>query len=434
MCGKLDAFTITSRREARTQIQSDPYFDATTPAGTIAVIDSGVHETHVLFNNPRHLGVLRDCVNGGPQCDNTDNQDFNPLDECNHGTSVIGIIAGNSQLGEEFRGVTAHTVDSFKVTNSACVPDLNAILRGFQAALARGDAIISTSLGGDPQDSPQLEEAADSAYDMGAIVTAAVGNLPPGAQDNQPGTAESPAIAHKAIGVGAYDVGTQQTICEQATGPTPDSRVKPDIQAPTDTETASNASDTALQVFGGTSGSTPYAAGAAALVRDFLNGFGPIDNGQVYAYLIASGQSFSPDDIKGAGPLKLLLGGVVYFGMVEISPLQDIAIPFSVNSGDQRIDAAIWWPESATQAHNVITVQLSDPSNNEVASRGCIECVWQRLRFDGSPLAVGDWMFHIHGGVEVPVAPQTVYFVIHSTPFIPVTPESNECVVTRAPS
>lgn len=269
---------------------------------------------------------------------------------------------------------------------------------------------------------------------MGAIVTAAVGNLPLGAPANQPGTVATPAIAHKAIGIGAYDVIEQKTICEQAVGPTPDNRIKPDIQAPTDTETASNASNTALQVFRATSGSAPYAAGAAALVNDFLNSMGPIDNGQVYAYLINSGQSFSPDAIKGAGPLKLLLGGIVYVGKVQISRLEDISIPFSVSSGDLRIDAAIWWPESATQEHNFITVSLRNPSNNEVTSRGCTTCVFQRLRFDGSPLAVGDWKLDIHGSAQVPIAPQTVYFVIHSTPLIPVTPMSNECVVTNPAS
>lgn len=53
----------------RTQMQSDSYFDAAEPStpeagGAIAVLDSGVRASHVLLNNPSHLGVIRDCVHG----------------------------------------------------------------------------------------------------------------------------------------------------------------------------------------------------------------------------------------------------------------------------------------------------------------------------------------------------------------------------------
>src|SRR5205823_12869685 len=111
------------------------YFDTTKPDGVrIAVLDSGVRETHVLFNNPSHLGVLRDCHNGrGSQCEErTFPFLYDSSDHCNHGTPTIGIIAGNSQLGQESRGVTANIVDSFKITPIlGCNPQTDAIIRGF---------------------------------------------------------------------------------------------------------------------------------------------------------------------------------------------------------------------------------------------------------------------------------------------------------------
>ena len=76
--------------------------------------------------------------------------------------------------------------------------------------------------------------------ETGAAVIAANGNFGPGA-----GTVRSPAIAHRVIGVGAVDVNTRLTMDYQSRGPTPDGRIKPDIQAPTNTETASRASTTA---------------------------------------------------------------------------------------------------------------------------------------------------------------------------------------------
>ena len=67
--------------------------------------------------------------------------------------------------------------------------------------------------------------------------------------------------------MGNFDVQTQGQVNSQSRGPAPDNRFKPDIQAPTNTETAGNGcgwqqncqtggSDTALRVFGGTSGAT----------------------------------------------------------------------------------------------------------------------------------------------------------------------------------
>jgi serine protease AprX len=410
---------------ARLQIQSDPYFDTVNPVSRIAVLDTGVLASHLLFQ-PSPFGVIRDCNWGDSLCERRPKPlpafFYNPSDKCNHGTSTIGIIRGNDKLGGNYRGVTENVVDSLKVFRDwDCTAGLEAACRGFQTALALGAHIIVAELGA-PHDAPKAQELArlaDNAYDAGAIVIAPNGNKGP----NQ-GTVATPAFAHKVIGVGAYDVVSGNTINEQSRGPTTDGRIKPDIQAPTNTETASNESDTALRVFIHTSGAAPYVGAAAALVRDWLvfpdNDFGPFDNGQVYAWLIASGQnpSLNNSDTEGAGRLKLLLGGFAHIGSVDITDKQTIDVPFATDPGDLRIDAAIWWPESASQEHNAIGIRILDPSGIEQASSLPTQSIFQRSRVDASPLVVGTWTLRIEG-ITISAGPQRTYFVVHHTPHNP---------------
>jgi hypothetical protein len=430
----------------RSQIQSDPYFNAALSVSSIAVLDSGVRNSHILFKNPRRLGIIRDCVNGGSLCQNTGSAVYNPLDNCNHGTSTIGIIGANSNLGARFRGVTEDIIDSFKVYSN-CGLSQTAALRGFNAALARGDDVIVAEMQALEGQTGAIATAADNAYNAGAIIIAANGNCAindactavPGTP--RPRTVRSPAIAHKVIGVGAYSVLADDPLVAnslegdpptyQSRGPAPDGRIKPDVQGPTNTETASNASGIALTnppFFTGTSGSTPYAAAAAGLLRNWLlanPGFGPFDNGQIYSWLIASGQRVLNDldsrvNIQGTGHLKLLLGGTARIGKVLVSNGQTIDITFSTLSGDRRIDAAIWWPESTTQQHNDIDIRIFDPSGTVRASSISIPSVFERARVDGSPLTVGTWKLRIQG-LNVPAGPQKAYFVVQRTPFIPTS-------------
>src|SRR5690606_33373972 len=117
----------------------------------------------------------------------------------------------------------------------------------------------------------------------------------------------SPGNAHRALAVGAVDVQTQVLNSSSGRGPTTDGRTKPDILAPTNTRAASTTSNTALQVFGGTSGATPYASGAAALARNFMRGANAtIDPGLVNAYMIVSGHLASAgNNSLGGGIIAL---------------------------------------------------------------------------------------------------------------------------------
>jgi hypothetical protein len=343
---------------------------------------------------------------------------LNPNDDCwNHGTGSAGIISGNGNLGNAFRGVTAITLDSFKVFPSTfaggtCTGALDrvAAVRGFQAAVAVLDRVIVAAMQGSGTDFSSISLAADNAFNAGAAVIAANGNFGP-----NPRMVKEPAIAHKVIGVGAFDVESGNTINSQSRGPAPDNRIKPDIQAPTNTETASNTSNNALDTFSGTSGSTPYAAGAAALLRNWLRGTNPsIDPGQVYAQLILSGQQPFPfNNTTGAGPLCMPAAGWASWGkstVLDMSPsIHTINIPLNLSGATlNTLDAALWWPERATQPHNDIDLRLIDPAGTVRATSDSVPSVFERSRV-GGPIASGSWTLQIRG-YDVPTGSQVVYW------------------------
>lgn len=402
--------------DARARIVSDPYFNQGLTGGFIGLLDTGLRFTHTQFNSPSHIDFRRDCVNGGPNC--TAGAGFNPNDDCwNHGTSSAAIITGNANQGNAFRGVTGVTLDSFKVYPTGCGGlDAAAAVRGFQAAVAVLDRVIVAEMQGSGDDLSAISRAADAAFDAGAVIIAANGNNGPGAS-----TVNTPANAHRVIGVGNFDVQTQNQVNSQSRGPAPDGRFKPDIQAPTNTETASSASDTALRVFGGTSGATPYAAGAAALLRNWLRGTSfSIDPGQVYAQLILSGQQPYPfNNTSGAGPLRLPTDGWAWWGKVSVSNGQTIDIPLGISGNSPNmLDGALWWPEAAFQfpfigrfeIHNDIDLHLVDPGGAVRASSVSIPSVFERARVRGA-VAAGTWKLRIRGyNVN---GTQTVYWAAH---------------------
>jgi hypothetical protein len=408
--------------DGRRDIVSDPYFDLGLTAGWIGLLDTGVRRTHVVFNSPSHIDFMRDCVNGGSDC-NT-GAALNPNDDCwNHGTSSAAIITANARQGNAFRGVTGITLDSWKVypsstdTNGNCNGFLNvtAAVRGFENAVRVLDRVIVAEMQGSGDDRSAIAVAADNAFDAGAVVIAANGNNGPAAS-----TVNVPANAHKVIGVGNFDVQSGGQVTSQSRGPAPDGRFKPDIQAPTNSETASNASDTARRVFTGTSGATPYAAGAAALLRNWLRRpTGSIDPGQVYAQMIVSGQDPYPfTNTEGAGPIELPTNGVAWWGKVTVDDGENVDIPITVNAESANtLDAALWWPEGGIRIfgfqidwHSDVDLHLIDPSGSTRATSVSIPSVFERARVGGR-IANGGWKLRIRG-YRVPLLAPTVYWAV----------------------
>ncbi len=395
-----DGNNLNDVDDGRARIVSDPYFNLNQTTGFIGILDTGVRSTHTLYST--HLSIIRDC-NTNASCTGG-----NPQDDCwNHGTSTGAIISGNGNLGAAFRGVTGITLDSFKVYTCAGLSS-TATVRGFQRALAVLDRVIVAETQGGGGATSAVSAAADAAFDAGAVVVGANGNT------SQVTEVGSPAAAHKAIGVGAVQVQTLATV-SQINGPVADGRTKPDIQAPTQTETASNTSDTALRTFGGTSGATPYGAGAAALLRNWLRGGNfNIEPGQVYAQLILSGQTVPFNSVNGTGLINLPTNGWAWWGKTTVGNNGTIDIPLNVGAGNNRFDCAIWWPETASQSHNDVDVSLIDPNGVTRASSLSVASVFERARFLGA-VAPGTWKLRIRG-FSVPAGPQAVYYSAHIRP------------------
>jgi hypothetical protein len=401
--------TTDDVEDARVRIVSDPYFNLGQDWGWIGLLDTGLRFTHTLFNSPSNIDFRFDCTDG--TCDNSPDI----TDDCwNHGTSSAAIISGNDNLGNEYRGVTEITLDSFKIYPAMCGGlNTTATVKAFEMAVAVLDRVIVAEMQSSGDYVGTISVAADNAFDAGAVVIAANGNNGPGS-----GTVNAPASAHRVIGVGAFDVQSLAQYGNQSRGATPDNRFKPDIQTPTNTETASNASDTALKSFGGTSGATPYAAGAAALLRNWLwNNSRSNDPGQVYAQMILSGQQPYPfNNTTGAGPLAMPTNGWAWWGKVSVRDGDTIDIPININNRSANtLDGALWWPETVstgtTERHNDIDLYLIDPSGVQRDFSISGPSVFERANVAGS-VATGTWKVRIRG-FNVTTRTQTVYWSAH---------------------
>jgi serine protease AprX len=383
--------------DARAHIASDPYYIYS--SGHIGLLDTGVRSNHTLLAG--RLRYVFDCTfrvfffgpycgtNGGPEDDMS----------CNHGTSTAAIMSSNGNLGNSYRGVTQIEIDSYRVYDHSgnCYLDIAAALAAFQQATSHGNNIIVAEMQATGNYNSSLSVAADNAFDAGCIIIAANGNFNTGAN-----SVRVPASAHKAIGVGALDVNTLAWQSYQGLGPTDDGRVKPDIQAPTNTYTASAASSTATRSFTGTSGSTPYAAGAAALLRSRWQGLSLTEPGYVYASLINGGENTANaafDNTNGAGLIKVtppysLTGQMA--GKVFVSNGQTIDIPVGgLGVSTRHVDCAIWWPENRA-SHNDIDLKLINPSNVAVDFSASTNSVFEKVN-SRNTLYTGALIARIYG-------------------------------------
>jgi hypothetical protein len=377
--------------DARSDMVTDPYFNLNLTSGWIGLLDTGVRSTHTLLS---HAAWLRDCVNGGSDCNtgalNTD-------DDCwNHGTSSMSELTANTNLGDANRGITGISVDSFKVYTCSGL-SAAASVRGFQAAVAALDRVIVAEIQDTGGENGSIASAADAAFSAGAVVVAANGNFGSGAS-----TVRSPGNARRAIGVGAEDVNSLLLQSYSGRGPTADGRTKPDILGPTNVNAASNASSTALQLFTGTSSATPNAAGAAALLRNFVRGSTfEIDPGQINALLINAGRQTigsAYDQDNGAGFISLPVNGHIWWGWVTAATTSGsvVDVPIGVSgSGGRALTVTIWWPEAIGGSHNDVDLNVLRPDGSYAAGSVSIASVFEKTQVPSGSLSDGTWIVRI---------------------------------------
>jgi hypothetical protein len=443
------------------QINSVPFRSLGLDHGWIGLLDSGMSD-HRLFSldgltldESRIAGRYDYVFDYVPDVTHVGETVAHPGDpddatdqaaEDGHGTRTMSVLIGNSSLNADdsdigYEGVTAGSVSSYRVyyypspyTSYVC---RYGAIEAMQEARADLEPTLVVELDITSGEESALVTAANNAFHTGASVIVAAGNI---LTEGEPTHVSVPGRAHKVIAVGAYDVvDTHRAPLEnQRRGlPEGDNRVKPDILAPSETITASARDcggfdcEALSFYYGGTSGATPYAAGVAALWREWLAQFeSSVDPGLVYAFMILSGRDGRLLDDRGAGPIRMPSNGWAWYGSVPVEagsmqPLS-IAIPWD---DAYAIEAAIWWPEDEGADHSYHKLTIRDPDDLLVSTGGDhAGSVFQRVTVgdpgeedgwspDGgvsavaAPLSKGTWEVQITRAAE-PTTEQQVYYAI----------------------
>ncbi|CAF1535268.1 unnamed protein product [Adineta ricciae] len=405
--------------------------------GCIAVIDSGVRKTHTVFNSPNRINLTLDCIYGGSSCADAS---INPTqydvdDDClSHGTTVASIISANSNAGDSLHGMSPACINSYKVVQtshsagtSTCTTYLNStwIVTAIQAALANGDRIINLSLYTNclNQSLCDVTHAVDAAHDLGAIIFVASGN------DATQGQQKAPAHSSKVLTIGAVDLlNLTHTATYQASGPTSDGRIKPDLQAPSGLCTAyngcggignwcptnNNGSNNGFWTVDGTSVSTPIVTGAAYLLKKQLISYGATnpEPGLIYSWILSLTNGPQVTNTTGAGLLSLGWRQCTFMWQTLYAN-QYIVNNFDIDSasdsyGSKRMDVAIWWPEDSKQTvRHQVSLKLTSPQGILLAQTNAPQQVWQKITYiqpGNTRLPSGTYQIRIDVGTLQPAA------------------------------
>lgn len=277
----------------------------------IAILDTGIDPKHKDLTGENNVGGTKKIIGWLDTINNV----ATPYDDHGHGSHVASIATGEGDDNSKYKGVApGAALVGVKVCSSTGSCPESKIISGINWVVTNkafyGIRIMSLSLGGiGASDGTDPESVAlNNAVDQGIVVTVAAGNSGPIKY-----TIGSPGAAAKAITVGnmadpGYITGTLPTgqlsladngfylAPSSSRGPTSDNKIKPDIVAP---GVKINAADGTYPntpgyhggyiEMTGTSMSTPFVAGVAALMLDANYALSPT---QIKNMIRATGEDY----------------------------------------------------------------------------------------------------------------------------------------------
>jgi len=244
---------------------------------TVAVLDTGIYPNHSVFTND---GMLTWNQRIKAYYDhNIENISENPYDIQWHGTWAASILGGNST---EYKGVAPGInyviLNIFYEEDNDYVTTLPIFEKAVNWIIKNKDnfsiRIASMSFGVEPELSnlgyiDAINNLVEKLVDENILVVAAAGNNGDDPRNDGLGTINSPASAKSALAVGGVNYEGEMYL-QSAKGPTYEGIIKPDVLAPAIGVYGAYSSEAPSDFVyaSGTSASTPFVAGLAALMLE----------------------------------------------------------------------------------------------------------------------------------------------------------------------
>ena len=423
--------TASGASSIHDQIGSESYRDL--DGGRIALLDGGVDFSLLPLPeaNPAGARLLENvqrrfnCLISDPQGPCAEMARDQP-DGCGiHATLVAAVLTG-STTDPAYRGICSVPVDSYRLyanVDGDCGLNVEAALAAFDYVLQQKGVytVVAALIQGDRDDASVLVKKAEEVFAAGISVIAPTGNFSDDPGRQLEGDSREivlvPALARTVLAVGAVDENdiTRPHALQRAGRV--EERIKPDVQARTTYPAIDRnwmPGDAGVEL-SGTSGATPFVAGAAALLHNWLQLNHPelAEPGMVYALLILSGQQGRVDSSNGAGLLKLPGPRPPVLGKITLQAGYEQIINLKIDTTVEGIfDAAIWWPKAGDDLYRQIYLELLPPADNPEVEPSCDDySVFQRVRFAG-PITAGTWRLRIRWCVHPQNPPlfQDVYW------------------------